>query len=237
MSSDRDDKDWDKAFEELISSDLSDVEGFNEPGQADMKDLERIDNSAMRSADQPGPTSDEFKANHRCIAVILTPVANDEDLAALFSLNDIDATIISTSMGAIVYEEYPADDRDEFEELLGDDRPVPKAAEELAKTVSSIMSYLGVVLCVSWLRDTPFDDTELVGQVVAKRYINRKFDTNLPAGQLVSVLDDRVEDLLLGLMTPEQFNDGVRTKQMGKMQALKRLRHIFSQHTDDEEDR
>ncbi|MDO5746372.1 MAG: hypothetical protein Q4P66_01750 [Actinomycetaceae bacterium] len=216
----RKDDDWEKKFEELISSQLSDAL------PTDLDDMSDRELSTDNGNTQVPPDS-QPRIEHtpqRCIAVILTPVQDETDLVALLAVNRLDALVIHTDTGAIVYQECRVEPGNEFEELLGDDRPVPEEAERMAKVVSSMMSYYGAILCVSWLQDAPDETSQLCGQVIAKRYVNQEFDANLPSGQLISALSSSVEDLLLGLITPEELEKKFNTKNMSTFQALRYLR-------------
>lgn len=229
----RDDKDWDKEFDELVAS-ADGLHGIEADGLG--SSIEDLGDRAPYLGDDGLDAPDLQKPeNQRCIAVILTPVRDVSDLYALLAIHGVEAQVMQTETGAIVYQEYEVSESDAFEELLGDERPLPEEAVELAKLVSSMMAFYGAVLCVSWLSDAPDETSQLCGQVVAKRYVDQKFDANLPAGQLISGVNSVVEDLLLGLATPDDISDVRQTKSMSAFQAFRYLRkRLRARHRDDD---
>ena len=55
------------------------------------------------------------------------------------------------------------------------------------------------------MRSDRDDDPGVQGQITARVYYDGRFDRTIPAGPLVSCADERVEDLLLGRTSPEDY--------------------------------
>lgn len=216
---------WDAAFQRLIENEeLNDTSLDNEI-------------SSSLSSPQEGSGDSQAKASlpqQRCMSIILTAVRDPEDLVAILACEGIEKNIIPTDTGCLIYDEYPLDDTCGFEELLGDERPLPPEAIDLAQNLSRAMDHYGTVLCVSWLRQEPDETSQLCGQVVAKRYVKGKFDTNLPAGQLISLGSPILEDILLGLVDPA---DHIYQPEHSHMSRFEALRHLHQRMKEERQSR
>ena len=138
------------------------------------------------------------------VALVLTNLLEPVPLATMMAAHEIDARIVETESGCVVWKRLTPTPDDELEALLGEERPVSPEAEELALAVSKITPY-GAVLFVSTLRSDSDDDPGVQGQITARVYYDGHFDRTIPAGPLVSCADERVEDLLLGRTSPEDY--------------------------------
>lgn len=168
---------------------------------------------------------DRVRAKAGAVAVVLTPLAAAEDLAALISLRGVSAEVVETSSGALVWLSLPTSQRDEFEALLGDERPIPADADRLARQMSVIIGH-GVVLLMSWLEDGDVEPG-VSGQITARRYYRGEPDEALPAGLLLAGFDEVVEDLLLGRITPADVEEAKKARTTSRMAALRHLGRVF----------
>lgn len=144
----------------------------------------------------------------RCIAVILSPVDSAAALSAALNMVGASAEVVPASRGSAVYMDVPQEGAEDDEEasmaaLLGDDRPLPKQVVKMAELVSKLAKG-GAVALTSWTSDS---DAGLVGNIVARRFVNGKAEESLPSGLVLAHLDLGIEDLLLGRLTPAEVKD------------------------------
>lgn len=123
----------------------------------------------------------------RRLACVLTPVASGEALAGLAALSDLHTRVLGTSSGAAVLTEL-TDEIDPFGELTG---AAPEEGAGLARTLARLI-HTDVVLVVSTL--TPGEG----GSLDAWRFSQSEPEESVPPGLIVSALDPRVEDFLIG---------------------------------------
>ena len=166
-----------------------DVDGFGEEVDQDLQAWQHLEALSPEAGD---------------VALVLTNLLEPVPLATMMAAHEIDARIVETESGCVVWKRLTPTPDDELEALLGDERPVSHEAEELALAVSKITPY-GAVLFVSTLRSDSDDDPGVQGQITARVYYDGHFDRTIPAGPLVSCADERVEDLLLGRTSPEDY--------------------------------
>ena len=164
----------------------------------------------------------EADSHARSVALVMTPLASVEAVAAVLAMSSLPGQVLMTDTGAAVWLEVEPDPEDDLNALLGADRPMPKKADELAKLLSQT-SPLGVVLLVSWLGNGDQGEPGVSGQVIARRYQKGAEGADLPAGLVISTADGRVEDLLLGKSTPADY-ENIDASRMGRMAGLKALR-------------
>lgn len=164
---------------------------------------------------------EKVRAKPGGVAVILTPVKEAEDLAALLGLGGIDAEVLATSSGTLVWFRLSERQFDEFDALLGDERPVPGEVDEMARAVSKIVAP-SVIVLVSWLEEGDVEPG-VSGQITARRYAAGEPGEALPAGLLLSSGALEIEDLLLGRRTPEDIAENLRARSSGRLAALKHL--------------
>ncbi|WP_215522813.1 hypothetical protein [Varibaculum prostatecancerukia] len=166
-----------------------DVDGFGKEVDQDLQAWQHLEALSPEAGD---------------VALVLTNLLEPVPLATMMAAHEIDARIVETESGCVVWKRLTPTPDDELEALLGDERPVSPEAEELALAVSKITPY-GAVLFVSTLRSDSDDDPGVQGQITARVYYDGHFDRTIPAGPLVSCADERVEDLLLGRTSPEDY--------------------------------
>lgn len=171
--------------------------------------------------------ADKVRAKPGGVAVILTPVAEAADLAALMSLRGISGEVLSTQAGTIVWQRLAADESDPFDALLGDERPIPPSVDALAAALSEIIPY-GVVVLMAWLESGDVEPG-VSGQITARRYMRGEAEEKLAAGLILNTCDPLVEDLLLGRVTPEDVDESARAQTTGRFAAIKRLRRSLKE--------
>ncbi len=166
-----------------------DVDGFGKEVDQDLQAWQHLEALSPEAGD---------------VALVLTNLLEPVPLATMMAAHEIDARIVETESGCVVWKRLTPTPDDELEALLGEERPVSPEAEALALAVSKITPY-GAVLFVSTLRADRDDDPGVQGQITARVYYDGHFDRTIPAGPLVSCADERVEDLLLGRTSPEDY--------------------------------
>ncbi len=153
------------------------------------------------------------------LAVVLTPVASAQALAALCALDGVFVDVVPTERGAVVVravevggssgssdaagepaeaqpaEAEPAEAEWDISELVDD--AIPAEAAELAARIS-LLTRQGVVLVTAALTEDGALDAGLSGQITARRYVGGDAAEDVPAGLVIAGADDVVEDLLLG---------------------------------------
>jgi hypothetical protein len=131
------------------------------------------------------------------LAVVLTPFASAQALAAICGLSGIAVDVVPTSRGAVavraVRSAEPADEWD-VAELVGDD--VPGEARELAAAISRATRHEVVLITGRLAQDGA--EAGLSGQITAQRYAGGEPGETVPGGLVLAGSDDVVEDLLLG---------------------------------------
>lgn len=158
------------------------------------------------------------------VALILTPIREIEVVANLLAVQEQDVWVVPTFAGVTVYMQVETAAEDDINALLGESRPMPGAAEDLAMQMSFMAP---VVLVVSWLGKEHSAEPGVSGQITARRYVGGKFDKDMPAGLIISTADDTVEKLLLGDVTPGE-RDGVDVSKIDRAGALKYLQDAMS---------
>ncbi|MBD3690222.1 hypothetical protein H8R18_03140 [Nanchangia anserum] len=168
---------------------------------------------------------EKVRARPGGVAVVLTPVREADDLAALLGLGGIDAEVMATSSGTLVWFRLGESEYDEFDALLGDDRPVPDEVDAMARKISAIVAP-SVVVMVSWLEEGDVEPG-VSGQITARRYAHGEPGDALPAGLLLSSGAPEIEDLLLGRVTPDDLETHDHARSHSKLQAMKHLGRIM----------
>jgi len=138
----------------------------------------------------------EFKAftgETRELALLLTPVLDARPLAAVLALVKVDADCIPTPTGAVVVLK----DKD-------GDQPITAA-----KLLSQALAQTSVLLV-----------TKASGQLSAERYQAGKCEGEVPAGLLVAGASGVVEDLLVGLVKPEEIPGLVSSVGVSRAKAM-----------------
>ena len=152
----------------------------------------------------------------RCLAVILSPIASANALSAALTMVGSTADVVPTRSGSAVFMDVPqegtgdpeADEAAAMAALLGDERPLPDSVDQMARLVSKLARQ-GAVAITSWTSDS---EAGVVGNMVARRYVNGEPEDALPSGLVLANLDLVLEELLLGRVSVEE----VRAKRKGR---------------------
>lgn len=133
------------------------------------------------------------------LALVLTPFASADALAALLGLGGLAVDVIPTARGAVAVRaiEVPEEAADEWDiaALVGDDTPAE--ASELAATISQLTRH-DVILVTARLAQDADAEVGLSGHVSARRFTGGEAGEDVPGGLVLAESADVVEDLLLG---------------------------------------
>ncbi len=157
------------------------------------------------------------------VAVVLTPLASADALAALCSMSDLDCTVVPARSGAFAVKEFVSAHAEwDVSELLGGAETEPAEAAELAGALSRL-SRAGVVLLTADLATDVGIESGLSGTITARRYANGTAGEEASAGLLLSAVDQVVEDVLLGLTRAEDVKGAVRSADVRPSRAMRWL--------------
>lgn len=157
------------------------------------------------------------------VAVVLTPLASADALAALCAMSDLDCAVVPARSGAFAVKEFvSAHAQWDVAELLGGAETEPAEAAELAGALSRL-SRGGVVLLTADLATDVGIESGLSGTITARRYENGTAGQEASAGLLLSAVDQVVEDVLLGLTRAEDVKGAVRSSQVRASRAMRWL--------------
>ena len=204
----RDGDDIDAAFAALVEGlDLSAHEGV---GPADR--AAAPGDAPHNSYSAPEPAGTAPKAIK--IAVVLTPLASANALAALCAMSDLDCTIVPARSGAIAVKEFVSAHAEwDIEELLGGADTEPAEAAELAATLSRL-SRAGAVLLTADLASDVGVESGLSGTITARGYVGGQAGQEASAGLILSGVDQVVEDVLLGVTRAEDVPGAMRSSEV-----------------------
>ena len=237
--------DIDAAFAALVEGlDLSADEGVG-PAEPDAggSDAPRPEPADPGPSDDGGrnatggvvhaPTSDEVPHNSYSapepaeapkaikIAVVLTPLASANALAALCAMSDLDCTIVPARSGAIAVKEFVSAHAEwDVAELLGGVETEPAEAAELAKALSRL-SRGGVVLMTADLATDVGIESGLSGTIAARRYEDGSAGEEASSGLLLSAVDQVVEDILLGIVKADAVDGALRAGEVTPGRAMR----------------
>ena len=208
----RDGDDIDAEFAALVEGlDLSAHEGA---GPADR--AAAPGDAPHNSYSAPEPAGTAPKAIK--IAVVLTPLASANALAALCAMSDLDCTIVPARSGAIAVKEFVSAHAEwDVAELLGGVETEPAEAAELAKALSRL-SRGGVVLMTADLATDVGIESGLSGTITARRYENGE---EASSGLLLSAVDQVVEDILLGIVRADDVEGALRSGEVTPGRAMR----------------
>lgn len=146
------------------------------------------------------------------VAVVLTPITSAPALAGLCAIAKIEADIVPIKRGSLAVRVLPqADEVDPEEFLTG----APAAAVDLARTLSRTAK-AGVVLLISRLGE---GDEGLTGTISGRNYVNGEPSNEVSAGLILANADDVLENLLLGVITPDQAPGHLKPGNLTRWQA------------------
>lgn len=172
------------------------------------------DDGSERAEDaQP---DDAGEPSHDCRALILSPIDAPGALRAALDMVGSPAPVVGLGRSSGVFLNVDEDEGDSEEAsmmaLLGEDRPLPKSVDEMARLLSKLSKH-GAVAIAAWTRHEPAADTdedaagELSGNIVARRYVNGEAEETLSSGLVLAGLNLVAEELLLGRIKPEEVDD------------------------------
>ncbi len=159
--------------------------------------MSELDQSGDPLEQAPEPTKGT------CRALILSPIDAPAALAAGLQLVGNPVPVIKTNKGSAAFIEVKQDqpsEEDELMALLGEDRPIPEKVASLASLISK-MAAGGSVALTSW---TSAGAEGVSGTITARRFVNGKPEEKLSSGLVLAKVGTVCEDLLLGVVTPEQ---------------------------------
>lgn len=185
------------AFEEAFAAE------FGETVEPDRQ----IDDTPATDAEDEGET-------RRVLAVVLTPIASAQVLAALCSMAEIDADIIPSKRGALAAKVITTSgDLDPGELLSG----APSGATELATTLSGTTK-LGVVLLTARLGA---GEEGVTGTISARSFDNGTEGEEVAPGLILAQSDDVVEQILIGSLAPADAKGRLVPTEMSRWQAAR----------------
>ncbi|WP_124053755.1 hypothetical protein [Arcanobacterium ihumii] len=142
--------------------------------------------------------------------VILTPFDKTEVVAAILRLRGIDAEVVMTNSGVVVYHDLPVKSFDDWDisELLGpsddatlsasdDSMPDSDNPQTVAAHLSNV-SQFGVVLMVAELGDDVGGEAGVSGLVTAHRVMAGELGEEIAPGLLLNSIDPVIEQIVLG---------------------------------------
>ncbi|MBW3067929.1 hypothetical protein CWT12_07605 [Actinomyces sp. 432] len=148
------------------------------------------------------------------IAIVLTPLASAEALAALCAASGLDCTVVPSRSGAIAVKEFVSAHAEwDIAELLGGTETEPAEAAELAAALSRL-SRPGVVLITADLATDVGIETGLSGTITARRYQGGQAGEEVSPGVLLPDLDEDIEDILLGATRVQDIAGAIRTDEV-----------------------
>ena len=155
------------------------------------------------------------------VAVVLTPLASAEALAALCAMSELDCTVVPARSGAFAVKEFVSAHVEwDVSELLGGAETEPAEAAELASTLSRL-SRAGVVLLTADLATDVGIESGLSGTITARRYTNGDAGEDAAAGLLLASVDQEVEDVLLGATRADDIRGAVKSSEVKPSKAMR----------------
>src|SRR5699024_5724382 len=156
----------------------------------------------------------ESGESRRVLAVVLTPIASAQVLAALCSMAKVEADIIPTKRGALAAKVITTSGELDPEELLSG---APAEAKELATTLSGTTK-LGVVLLTARLGE---DQDGITGTISARSFDKGTEGEEVAPGLILAQSDDVVEQILVGSLDPAEAPGRVVPGEMSRWQAAR----------------
>lgn len=143
------------------------------------------------------------------IALILVPIAPAEELSKMLGFYGLARWVVPVGGPCAVYLPLEPNPADDFDALLGEERPLPEECDLFARTLSRLTKH-GAVAIVSQLQE---DDTATNGDVIGRRYLGGQARDSVAAGIILNGFDQRVEDLLLGRTVPADYPDAIHPQE------------------------
>lgn len=181
------------------------------------------------AAGRPGPAvprqpaSDKPSEASGWIALVLSPIDSPGALRAALDMVGSPGRVVQLGHTTAVYLDSATDssagaevatstEDQELLALLGDDRPVPAAVDDMAQLVSKLAKP-GAVALVSFTKEDPTAESAegappaLTGNILGRRYVGGESEEKLSAGLVLAGMPLAAEELLLGRLTPDDIPD------------------------------
>ncbi|WP_243106966.1 hypothetical protein [Actinomyces lilanjuaniae] len=173
--------------------------------------------------DQPDQAGGSQAPRAVKVAVVVTPVASAQALAALCAVSDLECIVVPSTSGALAVRQLvSAHEEWDISELVGGADTEPAEAAELAASLSRV-SRAGVVLMTADLATDVGIESGLSGTVTARRYVEAEAGEEASAGLLLASMDQVVEDVLLGVTPPQDVPGAVRSTEVRPSRAMRWL--------------
>ncbi|ARD41863.1 hypothetical protein [Actinomyces gaoshouyii] len=168
----------------------------------------------------PAPTGSPA-ARALKIAVVLTPLPTAEALASLCAMSGLDCVAVPASSGAFAVKEFASAHAEwDIAELLGGSENEPAEAAELAATLSRLSRGGSVLLTADLATDVGIEEG-LSGTITARRFAGGRPGEEASAGLILSQMDQIVEDVLLGILRPEDAPGAMLTSEIKAGRAMR----------------
>ena len=177
------------------------------------------------TASDAGPAEPASSAPPRAVkvAVVLTPLASADALAAMCAMSDLECTVVPARSGAFAVKEFVSAHAEwDVSELLGGADTEPAEAADLASALSRL-SRAGVVLLTADLATDVGIESGLSGTITARRYVDGKAGEDAAAGLLLASVDQEVEDVLLGITSADGIEGALKSSEVKTSRAMRWL--------------
>ena len=177
------------------------------------------------TASDAGPAEPASSAPPRAVkvAVVLTPLASADALAAMCAMSDLECTVVPARSGAFAVKEFVSAHAEwDVSELLGGADTEPAEAADLASALSRL-SRAGVVLLTADLATDVGIESGLSGTITARRYVDGKAGEDAAAGLLLASVDQEVEDVLLGITSADDIEGALKSSEVKTSRAMRWL--------------
>lgn len=177
------------------------------------------------TASDAGPAESASSAPPRAVkvAVVLTPLASADALAAMCAMSDLECTVVPARSGAFAVKEFVSPHAEwDVSELLGGADTEPAEAADLASALSRL-SRAGVVLLTADLATDVGIESGLSGTITARRYVDGKAGEDAAAGLLLASVDQEVEDVLLGIASADGIEGALKSSEVKTSRAMRWL--------------
>ena len=177
------------------------------------------------TASDAGPAESASSASPRAVkvAVVLTPLASADALAAMCAMSDLECTVVPARSGAFAVKEFVSAHAEwDVSELLGGADTEPAEAADLASALSRL-SRAGVVLLTADLATDVGIESGLSGTITARRYVDGKAGEDAAAGLLLASVDQEVEDVLLGIASADGIEGALKSSEVKTSRAMRWL--------------
>lgn len=181
--------------------------------------------TSSSTASDAGPAESASSAPPRAVkvAVVLTPLASADALAAMCAMSDLECTVVPARSGAFAVKEFVSAHAEwDVSELLGGADTEPAEAADLASALSRL-SRAGVVLLTADLATDVGIESGLSGTITARRYVDGKAGEDAAAGLLLASVDQEVEDVLLGITSADDIEGALKSSEVKTSRAMRWL--------------